>query len=169
MNKQTIIILEGHDMVGKTSIGEELSEMLNIPLFKCAKHNQWHDQLIDLIYAGETLTQFLEQTKTSVIFDRLFPSEFAYAKAYDRPTSYKKIMDIDSRYAKMNAKIIIFYKNSDCYEDDDTGLIKTEMYENIHNAFVEFSNLSECDVLLLNTSDKNLGKQLEKIISFINK
>ncbi len=154
-------------MVGKTTIGNELSELLNIPSFKCAKENKWHDQLIDLIYAGETLTQFLEQTNTSVIFDRLFPSEFAYAKAYNRPTSYEKIMNIDSRYAKMGAKIIIFYKNSDCYEDDDTGLIKTEMYEKVHNAFVEFSNLSECDVLLLNTSDKKLGTQLEKIINFI--
>src|SRR3990167_9124961 len=156
MKKQKIIIFDGCDRTGKTTISKALSEKLNIPLFKRIDINKNYDYLIDIIYCGEFYTQLLEQTKYSIIFDRLYPSELVYSHVLNRLSSFEKIIDIDSRFAKMGAKIIITYKDKDKFIKDK--IIPKELFLEINNKFIKFSKMSACNILLLNTSDENLEK-----------
>ena len=81
-NNQKIIIIEGHDKSGKTSLIEKLSNELQIPSYKRVNTKGSYDFLIDLHYSVDTLTLFLEQSGHSVIFDRLYPSEYVYSKLF---------------------------------------------------------------------------------------
>jgi len=62
MNKQRIIIFEGHDMVGKTEIATELGKRLNIKKYKNNKEqSRWQDKLVSLMYGMDEIVQLLEQ------------------------------------------------------------------------------------------------------------
>lgn len=165
--KQQLIIFEGHDMVGKTTIAKALAKQLKLPVLKVVKSNKWHDTLIDLLYGVEIHVQTAEQTGLSVIYDRLFPSEYAYAKAYSRPTVEEKIFEYDRRMAALGAKIIVCYKTPESWQEDDQGMIETEKYQKLFEAYNEYYQKSSCDFLFLDTSDENLEDQLNQIKAFI--
>jgi thymidylate kinase len=164
---QQIIIFEGHDMVGKTTILKALSEKISIPVFKETRQERWYDHVIDLLYAEEARCQMLEQVGCSIIFDRSYPSEWVYSQVYNRPTLPEKLAMFDKRYAKMGAKIIILYKNPDEFLDDDQALIEKEKYIKIKEKYEDFAKQSECQCLLLDTSDQNLEKQISLITRFL--
>jgi thymidylate kinase len=168
-NKQTIIIMEGHDMAGKTHIAETLSKQLSIPIVKIQRHEKWFDPMVDLVYAGETHVQLAEQTGYSFIYDRLYPSEYAYSRAYSRTTSHEKIMSIDERYAKMGALIVVCYKDPKAYQKDDKDIIDVSKYDALTKWYTEFKKITKCKYLMLDTTDENLEKQIETILAELNK
>lgn len=165
--------MEGYDMCGKTEISKALSEKLNVPIIKVKRNEKWFDPLIDLLYGGETMVQMLEQIGVSAVFDRCYPSEYAYSKVYNRPTSIEKLLSIDERFAKMNGVIVICYKDTDAQKEDDNvldgkPLIDKSKYDMIFEKYLEFTRLTKCRVLMLNTTNENLDEQITKIINFIN-
>jgi thymidylate kinase len=168
-NKQQIVIMEGADMMGKSTIAEALSKKLSVPIVKIKRHEKWFDPMIDLIYAGETHCQLAEQTGYSFIYDRLFPSEYAYSRAYGRATSHDKILSIDERYAAMGAVVVVCYKNAKAYQEDDKGIIDVAKYTQLTDWFKEFKKISKCKVLMLDTTDENLEAQLDAIIKELDK
>ena len=167
MNKQTILIVEGVDMVGKTTILSELSKQINIPVYKEVREERWYDHYIDLKYAEESRIQMLEQLGFSVIFDRSYISEFAYAHAYNRLTNDEIIGNLDKRYAKLGAKIIYLYKQNHCVEDK-THLIECEKYKTVeenYEIYLQFH--TDCEYIALDTTDENLDNQIKMIRTFI--
>jgi len=166
---QIIIIFEGHDKSGKTTISTELSKRINVPIFKLKKNKKQFDQLIDLFYGVESTVQFIEQTKCSVILDRFYPSEYVYSKVYKRFTNVKKILELDKRMSRMNTFIIVCYKDPEAYEIDpaDIDITTPKDYSALTQSFKKFSELSKCPIFFLNTSDKNLEEQVKKIVEFI--
>lgn len=164
-NKRNILIFDGIDGVGKSTISNALSEIINRPVFKKTNVKNNYDFVIDLVYSVESYTQFLEQTKYSVIFDRLYPSEYAYSKVFNRYTIHEKIKEIDRRFAKMGAKIIILEKNKKSYVKDD--IIPIEKYDELKTMFRKFAKITKCPSIIIDTSDQNLKKQIKQIIDFI--
>lgn len=166
---QVVVIVEGHDKTGKSTISAELSNKLSIPIFKLKKNKKQFDQLIDLFYGVESTVQFLEQTGCSVILDRFYPSEYAYSKVNKRFTNIKKILELDKRMSRMNTFIIVCYKDSKMYEIDHADFDTTtpEDYTVLTQTFREFGKSTKCPILFLNTSDKNLKNQIKKILKFI--
>ncbi len=160
--------MEGHDMVGKTHIAAALSDKLSVPIVKISRHEKWFDPMIDLVYAGETHCQIAEQTGYSFIYDRLYPSEYAYSRAYNRMTSHEKILNLDERYAKMGALIVVCYKKPTAFQEDDKGIIEVSKYEALTKWYREFKKFSKCKVLMLDTTEENLEAQLAKIDAAMN-
>lgn len=167
--KQQIIIMEGHDMAGKTHIAQALSEKLGLPIVKIKRHEKWFDPMVDLLYAGETHCQIAEQTGYSMIYDRLFPSEYAYSRAYNRPTSHEKIVSLDERYAAMGALVVVCHKDPKAYQEDDKGIIDVAKYTQLTEWYKEFKKFSKCNVLMLDTTDENLEGQVDTIIKELEK
>lgn len=167
-NKQTIIIFEGHDGSGKSNIAEALSKKLEIPIFKSNKEKiRWHDHAISLMYTVDGITELLEQTKYSIIFDRWHVSEYAYSKVFGRFTSIEKIFDIDKRLSKLNTLIIHCFKNEEAFKTDEHDIVKTNQYNEIIYNYRYFLEKSRCQILNINTTDEDLDKQIEKILSKI--
>lgn len=167
-NKQTLIILEGHDMVGKTTIGQALSKKLNVPIVKVERNHKWVDPLVELMYGVEVHCQTAEQTGYSFIYDRLYPSEYAYSRVLGRVTAHEQILKIDERYAKLGALIVVFTKQPAAFQEDDKAIIDTAHYSALTEWYKEFGKLTKCKFLMIDTTDENLDAQLDAIIAKLN-
>jgi len=166
MNKQRIIIFEGHDMVGKTEIATELGKRLNIKKYKNNKEqSRWQDKLVSLMYGMDEIVQLLEQVGFDIIIDRFHGSEFAYSKVFNRFTSKEKIADIDERLAKMDCLIVYCFKDSKAYLEDDQDIVRVDQYDKLKVAYEHFLTETKCEYIRLNTTDENLDKQVKTIIA----
>lgn len=166
--KQTLIILEGHDMVGKTTISHALSKQLNIPIVKVERNHKWIDPLVELMYGVEVHCQTAEQTGYSFIYDRLYPSEYAYSRVLGRITAHEQILKIDERYAAMDTLIVVFHKDPSAFQEDDKKIIDTAHYSALTEWYKEFGKITKCKFLMIDTTDENLDAQLEAIITALN-
>lgn len=81
-----ILILEGADLTGKTSVAHKLSELTGMP-----QTGIWIDLNTPkpaVISVAKTLIHLLTAVKPNVIFDRSFISEYVYGSILGRETSY---------------------------------------------------------------------------------
>lgn len=169
MHKQKIIIFEGVDMCGKSTIAKALSKQIDVPIFKMNVSKHFWDFLIHQRYAGEAITQLLEQTKASVILDRSFLSDYMYAMLFNRAYDLKKHVETDQRFAKMGAVIVYCYKDEEFFQHDeeDKDFVSVKDYKEMQNYYNVILERSACKVIKLNTSDENLHNQLATIMSNI--
>lgn len=169
--KQKVLIIEGPDRCGKTTIGCELKKHLNIPYFKNSDEHKYF--LSDpsyfknaVKYVDTYFASYLKQSNASVILDRSYPSEWVYSRVFNRSTYDDVLNELDESHSKLGTKIIITYKNN----YDDTNDQYQSINENIlkiHNQYIEFSKWTKCDHLLLNVDDKNCEIQINKIKAFL--
>jgi len=164
--EQTIVIMCGHDRSGKSTISDALSGKLEIPIFKVQRDKYKWDHVANLAYGTDQICQFLEQTMSSVILDRFHPSDYVYSNLFGRKYDYDKVFDIDERLSKLNALIVICYKDENAYipDEEDKDFITMADYPRMTELYNKFAVLSKCRILFLNTSDENLEKQLATII-----
>lgn len=166
--KQKVIILEGADRSGKTSISIELSRQLEIPRFKVQRNKYFWDVFCNINYLDEGVMQCIEQTGASIIFDRWIPSDYAYSKLFDRDISYRKIWEIDERLARLGAALIICHKQPEHFiaDEEDKDFVNPSMYAKMFELYQEYSKQSKIkNIVFLDTSDENLQKQVLTIIS----
>jgi thymidylate kinase len=166
MNKQTVIIFEGMDRSGKSTISTELSKQLNIPKFKVQRNKYFWDVFCNINYLDEGVMQCIEQTGASIIFDRWVPSDFVYSKLFDRDISYRKIWEIDERLSKLNATLIVCYKTPEHFIEDieDADFVNPTMYARMTELYREYASQSKIkNIMFIDTSDENLEKQIETI------
>ncbi len=167
--KQTIIIFEGHDKSGKSTIAKALSERIQIPIFKVKRNKYLWDATVNLNYLTEGITQFIEQTKSSVILDRWHASDYVYGKLFDRDVSYRKIFEIDERLAEIDALIVVCYKKESAYipDEEDKEFITMNDYSKMTELYKEFILETKCRFVFIDTSDENLEHQLDIITNNI--
>lgn len=107
-----IIIVEGVDRVGKTTLCNALSNTLNIPIYK---HSQRFMNYSDMDNINETdkmlhLLDLCSLVNADVIFDRFHFSDYAYGiieRQYDNTTATRNLLMLDSALACMNAIMIL--------------------------------------------------------------
>lgn len=175
--KQTILIVIGPDMVGKTNIVKELSRITRIPSFKAtsectsflssrvARDDQFLNQLR---FADPRVVDLLRQTSHSVIFDRGFPCEYAYSKVFDRETDMTTLKHLDEAYAALGAVIIFCQRSSYVgIKDDLDPTIEEHTLLDLHNAYEEFAQWTRCHLLRLNVDDENLDREVRDVVNFI--
>ena len=112
-----IIIVEGVDRVGKTTLCNALSNTLNIPIYK---HSQRFMNYSDMDNINETdkmlhLLDLCSLVNADVIFDRFHFSDYAYGiieRHYNEEDATRNLLMLDSVLARMNA-IMILMKPTD--------------------------------------------------------
>lgn len=168
---QKIIILEGPDKVGKTHVAKALSKKLDIPYFKAS--NEHHAFLNDkkqflnhLLYADPRVADLLSQTGHSVIFDRSYPSEYAYSRVFNRKTDMNMLSRVDESFAKLNAWIIVCHRTSyDGIIDDIDTSIESTTLSKIDSEYQSFLKWTTCkNKMLLNVDDEDLNRELDDIM-----
>jgi len=166
-----IIIFEGHDNSGKTSIATNMARMWNYQYFKShlqAKHFKERTFLQALRFETDYLLDFLEQVQVGgkgLIIDRHLPSEFAYSFAFDRETDHEYIWNADEKLAKMRACIIYCYKDEVInYEDH---LIDESKVQAIKEGYEWYLEKTKMKYLKLNTTNQILHEQLAQIGAFV--
>ena len=155
-----IIIFEGPDKTGKTSIAQKLSEVTSIPYFKFELEKEifnTENAFFNLLkYGFPLLVQFLKQTKTDVILDRSYPSEIVYSLVFNRKTDPSILKWADKQFKEMGAVVVLCYKDKVTEQDE---IIDSNYYEEIKEAYMNLK--LEIPIYYLNTTDQNLEKQIQ--------
>jgi len=162
-----IIILEGCDGAGKTNIAENLSKILQIPVFKpygqdiMRKAN--NPELVkNKIYEGIIVSKILWLTNSSLIFDRYYPSEFVYSRVFGRPFYENELKEVDIAFSALGSLIVVCYKNNlDDYKDEIIDKKYAFSLMNIYDEFLEWTN---CKKLKLNTTDHDINREVHEIM-----
>jgi len=155
--KQTILIFEGTEGAGKTAIAKELAKMLNVPYYK----DSYQGQLSPII---KQLWDYLKQTGQSVIIDRDFPSYWVYANYYNSPIDDKAVYEMDAVAASLNAKIILCFKDKFREYSD---VVPIEANKKLKDLYIEFSGITNCKYLFLDTNEENLKNELKAIVVWL--
>lgn len=165
-----MIILEGTERVGKTEIAKGLSASLNIPIFKAQVQKKFfmsdRSQFLPFLRFGETtLADFLEQTGTSVILDRNWPSEIVYSEYFKRQTDSDVVAQLDETYARMGALIVVCTRLNGYvgFVDEDDLTIKEKQIAEIDALYKKRIPSVKTRHFFLDTSDEDLDRELRDI------
>lgn len=166
------MILEGSERTGKTNIAAALSKQLGIPIFKAQVQKKFfmgdRSQFLPFLRFGETtLADFLEQTGTSVILDRNWPSEIVYSEYFNRPTDSDVTKQLDETYARMGALIVVCTRlegYAGCVDEDDPT-IKEEQITAIDRLYKRRVSQVKTRKMFLDTSDEDLNRELREIVA----
>lgn len=172
-----IIIFEGFEKVGKTTIAKKLASEISVPYFKNPNELQntlFEKEQIDFEvqtkHDWRYMIEFLKQTKNSAIFDRSFISEFAYGKIF-RSKNYEKnnvekfIKHYDDELGKINSFLIYCFKNHNNEEDD---IINKSFATNIDCLYRQYIEQTKIRTIIINTEDHNIERQIKMIRSKMN-
>lgn len=175
--KQLVLFFVGPDMCGKTQISQEIGKVTGIPYFKASSE---HDSFLSsrvskreaflnqLRYADPRVFDVLKQTGYSLIFDRGFPCEYAYAKVFGRETDQTMLRHMDEMWSTIDARVILCTRSS--YEgivDDLDPTVKGEVLQRIHDAYLDFASWTKCKLFNLNVDDEDLNREVADIINYL--
>jgi xylose isomerase len=173
MSNNKIVIFEGHDRAGKTSISSEFAHQTGLQIFK--NHNQLKNFATrsfanSVFIEANYIYQMLQQCQFAgggIIFDRSMPSEYVYSKVFGRKTDLQMIEVFDEALAQLGAKIIYCHKDIDFSSKFSDEVVAYSNLEQIKAAYEEYFAFTKCQVLKLETSDENLADQISTVRSFI--
>lgn len=164
-----IILFEGPDNSGKSTIAKHLSELSGIPYYKNPRERALKaNGEIGFVtrYAGVWFADFIQQIPVACILDRHYVSEWAYTLVEQRYREEEILRDIDMLFEKAGAFIIICTKaNYDGYTDELTPNHHLSPLAEVYKQFADWSLNQR--ILYLDTTDQNLDDQCETIRKFI--
>lgn len=169
-----LIILEGVDRVGKSTIATRLSNVLNIPIFhplKPFKPTEVHIRQIEGEYYAIAKLNIL--MKFNLICDRFHYSQYVYPKVkcqYDEWIE-KMFYDIEKL---LESKAVVFYLYGDIgtilkrinAEETDFELERKKINE-YFNYYEEVFTKSKLDIIKLDTTKLTLEETAEKIQTWL--
>lgn len=166
---QKIVIFDSPDGTGKTNIAQALSSQINVPYFRMdSQHDNWRKgRFKDALEFDQTyISSFLRQTKTNVIIDRAWPSEWVYSKVYNRETNNELLEKIDDEFASMGAYVVIPLRR-DYSNSRPDEVVKPEELKPLHDKYVEFCEWTRCSTIQIYVDDfhNNLNKQLPLLVN----
>lgn len=165
-----LIVLEGPDQCAKTEIGTELANRLKIGYFK--NTSEWTadlrspDYFKNLLEYGATfLTDFLSQSKCSVVLDRFYPSELVYSRIFNRETNTSALEYCDKKFAESGGVIVLCRRKSyNGITDDLHSFIDSTALEKLDKEYDRFKSWTKCKVIEIFVDDHNLDRQCSEII-----
>ena len=166
--RQEVILFEGPDGVGKTSIAKGLSEAIGIPYFKMnTEHDNWRKGKFQeaLEFDQTYLSQFLKQVGCSVIIDRAWPSEWVYSRVFKRDTNHNLLMELDLQFAELGTRIILPWRQ-DYSKNREDELVPKDKLKEIHDMYFNFMRWTKCEVISVNVDyyKDDLKRELDYII-----
>ncbi len=149
---QRVVIFDGPDGTGKTSIARALAKSIDVPYFKFGgEADYWRRGQFRtaLEFDQPFMLQFLQQTKTELIWDRAYPSEWVYASVFKRETNWNLIKQLDANYAELGAWIVVPLRTS--YDDNrEDEFVPGYKLKELHNVYEDFcDNFTQCNTLRL--------------------
>ncbi len=145
------IIVVGPDRVGKTTIVKHISEMLEIPPFKCpAEKKIFKEGGRESLAFDYTLTHFMAQTGVRFISDRGYPCEWVYSKVFGRQTDLDLLDLIDRAHQNLGTRILYLYSSVEPTEPDD--LVPADKYWDVKQTYDDFCEWSTCRITAVDTA-----------------
>lgn len=159
--KHRVFFLEGPDNCGKSHIGRGLSQHLTIPYFRFSRqHEMWTKNQFKtaLEFDQPLLVSFLGQTKSDVIVDRGYASEFVYSKVFGRETNRKVLEYVDKKFSELGAVFLIFLRR-DYSKNGGDVVVPDEKLLELHEEYLKFVDWTRCSCIVMYVDD--LGNDLK--------
>ncbi|MHA1333237.1 MAG: hypothetical protein ACTSPL_04080 [Candidatus Odinarchaeia archaeon] len=157
--KKFIIIFEGIDGVGKTTLAKGVAEQLNFPYIDPYFPLTWGREAKRCLadYSYKFLEDFLPAI-TSCIIDRFFGSEYVYSTLFNRRENPDEIFTIEEKFTqKRSVKfiniIVRTHRNIENYDPKADDL------------FVEYSQKTKFLTLIVYNDD--FDRALKAIVNFL--
>lgn len=151
-----IIVVEGIDRVGKTTIANMIRNNLNIEprlKFKLFKHDESfisYDQM-DSDNEADKMSQLLTIAETfnnDIMFDRFHLSDFVYGvvnRGYKFRNAYNNMLSIDNRLSQMQS-VLVYVRPVSLKRSSDEHGSSLEMHHRLMEAAFEDSFMNKIEV-----------------------
>lgn len=164
-----VLIFEGHDRCGKTTIANKLAERFNTQVFmtnsrECFTSSEAPGNLSVFNYYLAKYVQDIYQRKElnkPIIIYRSFLSEMVYAKLFNRETSDFHNKAADVLFNRVNATIILCKNNRTVYGDET---LPDSMVQKSADLFDHYKMMVRCKVLELDTSSHNVDEYINSLV-----
>lgn len=143
----SLIVLEGIDGSGKTTLANILSQVLNAEVIHATREtpNDW-----------DWFSGIMDKAKTkNIIMDRAFWGQFAYQKPSERALSFEQLHDLEHSLAVEGGKLIYVTANKEDIESrlaSRSEKLSLPLEELIYH-YRFLIELSKCPVIIYNTSN----------------
>ena len=157
MSNQRVIIFDSPDGTGKTNMAQALSERTGISYFRMAsQHDNWRAGKFKtaLEFDQTYISEFLRQTKLSVIIDRAYPSEWVYSRVYNRETNLEVLRLVDDTFASFGTTIVIPLRR-DYRGSREDEVVEQSMLPRLHDAYLDFEKWTRCKTCILYVDELN--------------
>lgn len=172
--KMFVLLFEGSEKVGKTTLARKLSKFIGVSYFKsCPPSTQevtgnYEDiafNNIKLIY------DLLKTTQTPLIIDRLLASQFVYGTVMRGKTDVRKIKMYDKLFARQLNAVIVYcecnLKNNERRFKKEK-IIAFDKVDKLKEKFHEYLKFTKCKKIIVNT-DKEIDESFLDLIEELSK
>jgi dCMP deaminase len=148
-----IWLLEGVDGAGKTTLARELSQRLNVPIYKSANKPISHS---DDQHTAQVIAVLEDHARTSLlaavddvdlILDRGFPSNWVYGNYFEREFSREEVWAQDAVLAEVPHRAILLTRAG--YPRNSDSHLAQEDVNGIESLYREYANRSKLDWTVL--------------------
>ena len=164
---QKIVVMDGPDRVGKSTIGYALSRDLQVPYFRMtSQHANWRAGRFKeaLEFDQPYLLEMVRQMRLDLVIDRAWPSEWVYSRVFGRETNPEVLRRVDEGFAQLGAYIVIPLRRdyTKCSKDE---LVGQDKLEKLHDTYQEFSVWTRCSTVTIYVDDfdNDLSQQVPRI------
>lgn len=171
--RSRLLVFDGPDMTGKTNIAQELCRRTGLQYFKNRnerlKFLDGADYFMNCLkYGVPYQLALLEQCACDVVFDRHYPTEWVYSRAFNRDTCHATLREVDRRFSELDAAIVICHRTDYTGIEDDVFPTKLDstMLQRLDDLYQEFVEWSTCECLVLNVDDRNTDREIEEVTAF---
>lgn len=164
-----VIIFEGTDFSGKSTIAKEFAKRLDIPYYKNSAERVQKVQLQTKEMARVTapiVIDLLKLLNAKIVLDRFIASEWVYAQVDGREYDPDVLKMLDHELAELNAITIICYKTSYVgYVDESTPEDRLPAIIAKYREYAQWSEIK--DIVFLDTTDCNTERQIADLIEIL--
>ena len=169
---QRVIIFEGPDGTGKTTIARELAKKIEVPYFKFnGEHDFWRKGKFKtaLEFDQPFMQQLLLQTGMDIVWDRAYPSEWVYFQVFNRETNMEVLDALDAAYARMGAWIVVTLRKDYAAGTKQDELVTREKVLELHRVYNEFCEWTRCNTIRIyvDTFGNRVERQLPALMDNI--
>lgn len=168
-----IIVLEGIDGVGKSTLAAALSQRTGIPVYTCPRtpmegQSVAESQAEDRAAIGMALT-----LGADVIMDRSFPSEWVYGRVHEREFDDVLTLELDQSVARAGGIGVLlgFSDLADAWSRMDGHIGDPELLRDLHEHYEEYVHRSSMGWVRLDAGasvEENLGQLLSHLESGVH-
>lgn len=170
--KNTRVVIEGPDGVGKTAIAKALAEDLSINYFKFKAEVTMFsgdpiDRLAMLKWGTHEQLSVIEQCNIDVVMDRFLPSEAVYSRVYGRSTEQKFLIRYGSWWRQLGGVYVFLDKPTVLKEQWDDELIAFEKYQELRVEYDKFMAETIVPFMKIDTTECDTKKTIKMIKAWL--
>lgn len=168
-----VLIFEGHDRSGKTTIAEAVANYYNTEVFmtnskECFTSPENFENISKFnLYISEFVKELAHNSPIGkpIIIYRNFLSEMVYSILFDRKTNIVANDLADTNFSSINATIVLCKNDRDEFNDESLGDSRVKgsikLYDKLKTSI-------KTDILAINTKEQDVARYTREIISFID-